>query len=119
MHSPWMTQGLFNSHKTKEKLFSKRKRYPTDKNIDAFKNYNTLYNKIRRAAKKLYFEKQFTNFEHDIKNTWSVIKELLGIKKQKDQIPDFFRENGNIINNNLDISNGFNTFFSQIGPKLA
>ena len=119
MHSPWMTKGLFNSHKTKEKLFSKRKRYPSDKNIDVFKKYNTLYNKIRRAAKKLYFEKQFTKFEHDIKNTWSVIKDLLGIKKQKDQIPDFFRENGNIINDYRDISNGFNTFFSQIGPKLA
>ena len=37
----------------------------------------------------------------------------------QDQIPDFFRENGNIVNDYLEISSGFNSFFSQIGPKLA
>ena len=40
-------------------------------------------------------------------------------KKQKDQIPDFFKCNGQIINDCLEISNGFNNFFSQVGPKLA
>ena len=47
-----------------------------------------LYLREGRAAKKLYFEKQFTKFEHDIKNTWSVIKDLLGIKKQKDHMDE-------------------------------
>ena len=108
-HSPWMTNGLFNSHKTKEKLFAKRKKCPTNQNISAFKIYNNLYNKVRRAAKKYYFEKQFSKNAHDIKKTWSVIKELLGMKKDKDQIPDFFRENGNIIRDYLDIANGLFT----------
>ena len=40
-------------------------------------------------------------------------------KKQKDQIPDFFKYNGQIINDCLEISHGFNNFFSQVGPKLA
>ena len=117
--SPWMTPGLFTSHKRKEKLFAKKKRCPSDHNILAFKKYNTMYNKVRRAAKKIHFEKLFSKFSHKIKETWSVIKELLGMKKHKDQIPNFFRENENVINDYLDISNGFNTFFSQIGPKLA
>ena len=96
-HSPWMTNGLFISHKTKEKLFAKRKKCPSNENITAFKNYNNLYNKVRRRAKKIYFEKQFSKNSHDIKKTWSLVKELLGMKKGKDQIPDFFRENDNII----------------------
>ena len=74
---------------------------------------------MRRAAKIVYYENQFSKFSRNIKDTWSVIKELLGVKKQKDQIPDFFRENGKTINDYLEISNGFNTFFSQIGPDLA
>ena len=117
--APWMTGGLLISHKTKEKLFAKRKRSPSEKNITAFKTYNNLYNKIRRAAKKYHYEKQFSNFANNIKSTWSTIKELLGMKKQKDQIPDFFRENGKVIKDYLEISNGFNTFFSQVGKKLA
>ena len=118
-HSPWMTAGLLISCKKKEKLFAKKKRCPSTQNIHVFKTYNTFYNKIRRAAKKMHYENQFSKFSHNIKETWSVIRELLGTKKQKDQIPQFFKDNGNIINDYLDISNGFNTFFSQIGPKLA
>ena len=117
--TPWMTRGMLVSHKTKEKLFAKRKKFPSDQNIANFKTYNNLYNKIRRAAKKYHYEKQFSNFANNIKGTWSVIKELLGMKKQKDEIPDFFRENGNIVKDYFEISNGFNTFFSQVGKKLA
>ena len=113
-----MTTGLFISHKRKEKLFAKKKRCPSDHNILNFKKYNSIYNKVRRAAKKSYYEAQFSKFSHNIKETWSVIKELLGIKK-KDQIPNFCRENENVINDYLEISNGFNNFFSQVGPKLA
>ena len=115
-HSPWMSSGLFISHRKKEKLFDKKKKCH---NIQTFKIYNTLYNKIRRAAKKMHYAKQFSKFSHNIKETWSVIRELLGTKKQKDHIPEFFKENENIINDYLEIANGFNTFFSQIGPKLA
>ena len=39
--------------------------------------------------------------------------------KKKEQISDFFKDNCQFINDYLDIANGFNTFFSQIGPKLA
>ena len=48
-----------------------------------------------------------------------MIREVIGSKKQKDQIPDFFRQNGQIISEYLDIANGFNSFFTGIGPKLA
>ena len=67
----------------------------------------------------MYYEKQFNKYSRNIKETWSVIREIIGTKKQKDQIPDFFKDNGQIINDYLNIANGFNTFFSEIGPKLA
>ena len=43
------------------------------------------------------------------------IRDIIGSKKEKDQLPDFFRDNSDIITN----YNGFNNFFSQIGPKLS
>ena len=52
-HNPWMTKGLKVSQKRKEKLFVKKVKYPTDINLQTFKLYNKLYNKVRRAAKKV------------------------------------------------------------------
>ena len=119
VHSPWMSSGLKISQKRKEKLFSRKVKSPSSQNINNFKAYNKLYNKLRRAAKIQYFDKQFKTFAKNSKQTWSVIREVLGTKKQKDQIPDFFRQNGQFISEYLDIANGFNTFFTGIGPKLA
>ena len=67
----------------------------------------------------LHYDHEFKKYSKNIKETWCVIREVIGTKKQKDQIPEFFKENGQFINDYLEIANGFNTFFSQIGPKLA
>ena len=48
-----------------------------------------------------------------------MIREIIGTKKDKNQLPDFFKDNGQIIKDNLEIANGFNKFFAQIGPNLA
>ena len=81
--SPWMTAGLFISHKKKEKLFAKKLRCPSQNNIENFKTYNKIYNKIRRAAKVLHYAQQFKKYSHNIKETWSVIREVIGKKKEK------------------------------------
>ena len=114
-----MSKGLIISQKRKEKLFSKKKKHPSVINNDNFKIYNTAYNKLRRAAKKLYYKNRFNKFISDSKQTWSLIREIIGTKKDKNQLPDFFKDNGQIITDNLEIANGFNKFFAQIGPNLA
>ena len=108
VHSPWITKGLIISHKCKEKLFAKKRRNPSDINQQNFKQYDMIYNKLRRAAKKIYFDNQFAKFSKNIKQTWSVIKEIIGSNKMKNRIPDFFKENDQIIKEYLEIANGFN-----------
>ena len=76
-HNPWITKGLKISQKRKEILFSKKLKRPSDSNLQQFKLYNKCYNKLRRAAKKLYYEKQFEKFSKNSKQTWSVIREVL------------------------------------------
>ena len=51
------------------------------------------------------------------KNTWAVIRDIIGAKSEKSQIPDYFRTDNNVVTDKLDIANGFNNFFSQISPK--
>ena len=116
-HSPWMTVGLKTSQKTKEKLFARKIKCPNIINIEKFKTFNTIYNKLRRAAKKLFYDKQFKLFAHNSKKTWSVIREVIGSNKQKDQIPNFFRQNDQVISEILEIANGFNTFLLELGQN--
>ena len=87
--------------------------------MENFKLYNRLYCKTRRAAKKLYYNKQFTKFTRDSKRTWSLIKEVVGSIKAKDQIPTYFQQNGKFVSDYLEIADGFNHFFANIGQKLA
>ena len=117
--NPWMTTGLIISQKRKSKLFAKKMRSQTLENITIFKTYNTLYNKLCRSSKQLYYDEQFKAHCKNIKQTWTFIKEVTGSSKQKDQLPDFFKCNGEIITDCLEIANGFNTFYTQVGPNLA
>ena len=110
-HNPWMSTGLKVSQKRKEKLFAKKIKFPSYENLEKFKVYNNMYCKIRRTAKKLYYNNQFTRFTKDSKRTWSVIREIIGKNKSKEQIPAYFQHNGKIISDYLEIADGFNNFF--------
>ena len=55
-----MTSGLLISSKTKNKLFSKKMKSPSPLNTLKFQVFNTIFNKCKRAAKKLFY---FTQFE--------------------------------------------------------
>ena len=117
--SPWMSQGLLCSQKTKAKLFKLKIKKPTEENKNKFKQYNSVYNKTRRRAIKDYYDNQFKTFSKDMKRTWQTIREVMHTKKQKDDIPSVFIDNGRILNDWSDIANGFNNFFAGIGPELA
>ena len=106
-----MSSGIKVSQKRKEKLFAKKIKFPSNENIEKFKVFNKMYCKIRRAAKKMYYNDQFTKFTRDSKKTWSVIREIIGNHKSKEQIPAYFQHNGKIISDYLDIADGFNDFF--------
>ena len=67
----------------------------------------------------MYYQHRFSKFISDSKQTWTLIREIIGTQKDKNQLPDFFKDNGQIITDNFEIANGFNKFFAQIGPNLA
>ena len=50
-----MSKGLKISKKRKDILFARKVKYSCDKNINEYKIYNQLYNKVRRSAKKSYY----------------------------------------------------------------
>lgn len=117
--NPWMTPGLLTSRKHKTALYSKQITRPTLANVKKYKDYNNLYKKLCRAQKKLFYTNRIHLYKDDSKKLWDTIKTALGTKKDKTTMPEAFVENDQIIKGDLNIANGFNTFFSEIGPKLS
>ena len=69
--------------------------------------------------KKSYFDAQFLSNKSNIKKTWSLINSIIN-KSNKPALPDHFLDSlGNKITDSLDISNHFNSYFSEIGTKLS
>ena len=94
--NPWMTNALMTSRKSKEKLGSKKIRNPTNENITAFKNFNRIYNKLVRASKINYYNTKFTEYSTNMRKTWDTIRDVIGSKKRRDNVPDYFKRNGKL-----------------------
>ena len=121
----WITQGIVNSIRFRDKLYTKLHNTPlnTSEYINRKTNLNT-YNRILkqniRLAKRHYYENCFNNYKNDIKKTWITIKEILCKHKKKDELPTEFLINGTLIESNVQtISDEFNKYFVNIGPSLA
>ena len=120
----WITQGILNSIRFRDKLFHKLKITPPSSqlyntlkiNLDTYKG---ILKKSIRQAKRTYYHEQFSKFKNDLKSTWRTIKDILGSNKDKRDFPDHFMIDNTKVTDNETIAKSFNTFFTEIGPKLA
>ena len=122
--SKWITTGILNSIKYRDKLYAKLHKTPTTSNqynnmkIN-LQTYNRILKQNIRNAKKLYYHQCFDEFKSDIKKTWSTIKYILN-KNQNDKcFPNYFIINGTPVSDQTTIANEFNKYFTNIGPSLA
>ena len=117
--NPWMTSGLLLSRKNKQHLYSRKTLSPTEHNIYRFNSFLKIYKQLCRSAKTNFYANKIKKFKNDSRKSWETIREVLGTIKDKSQVPDFFIENHEIIKGDLNIADGFNKFFSEIGSKLS
>ena len=116
---PWMTSGLLKSRRQKEKLAAKKMRCPTLINIENYRVFNSIYNKIKRAAIKLYYEGKFQEHKRNVKGTWDTIREALGSRRNKEKLPNTFKIGDTVVTNAKSVASGFNDFFANIGKDLV
>ena len=122
--TPWITFGLLNSIKYRDKLYVKLIKTslisPKHASMEKeYKEYCSILQSSLRKAKCSYYHKQFQNSISDIKKTWSKINEVLCRKSKKAEMPDYFLDGNKVLTENVDIANCFNNFFANIGPTLA
>ena len=92
--SPWITNGIIKSIKFRDKLYKEVKLTNPDSPEHYIKNtnlhtYNGILQKNIRAAKRIYYEKQFNKYKNDIKKTK---------KRKKALITEFYGLNYTVCN---------------------
>ena len=79
---PWITRGLKKSSKRKQRLYDKYLKRRDDRHQKAYKMYKSLFEKLKLQSKKPYFQNKLKQYENKIKNTWKVMKVIIGKSKQ-------------------------------------
>ena len=121
--NPWMTKGILKSVKTKESLYIKMiksKQTPSFLNKkEKYKTYNLIFSKCVKLAKDSYWNELFLSTKHDMKKTWQNINKLINKNSQCNQFPESFSDGTCQYKTNVEIANGFNNYFINIGNSLA
>ena len=116
---PWITDGLMISIINKSKLYRKKINKPNEHNVNMYKVYCNIFNKIKRAAKAKYYTDMLDLHKHNIKETWAVLRQVMNKSKQSVKLPKTFIVNGIEMSNSKRIAEELNTFFSEIGTKVS
>jgi hypothetical protein len=87
--------------------------------LQKYKTYKNKLTNILRTTEKAYYTEKIGAFKNDIKNTWKILKSIIKKDNANSSYPNEFIDNNNIKTDKIDIANGFNKFFTSIGPDLA
>ena len=115
---PWITSDIKKLINTRDKL--KRKAILTNLENDWF-DYKTSRNKVNielRNAKKDYYSSKIADQKFNPKKAWKSINNLLG-RQNKPTVVNEINLDGKSFTTPKDIAEGFNDYFSNIGPDLA
>ena len=122
--SSWITPGIIHSIGFRDKMYRRLKQTPSN-SIEFItlkinlRTYNRILKRSINIAKQTYYKSVFENCKHDIKGTWSAIKDILNKSQQKRELPNTFKIDGELVSDKHNIADRFNTFFTNIGPNLA
>ena len=118
--SPWITRGLKKSSRKKQRLYEKFLKQRNSKNEEAYKVYKNLFEKLKKQSKKLYFQNKFKKYENDIKNTWKIMKSIIGKSSvHNDNFPKSLSIDKEEITDKKIIAEKFNSYFINVGSNLA
>jgi hypothetical protein len=114
----FMTAGLLISRNTKKTLHLLSISDPSAENIQKYKNFKSIYQRVIRGAKKLYFTNKLEENVGNPKKTWETLNELLG-KCRKTETIEKININGVPSTDPIVIANQFNTFFTEVGRQIS
>lgn len=112
---PWITSGLLRCMRHRDNLHRKLKKNPRNDELKLiYKRYRNYCNFMLKKAKRNYDRQEIENSKDNPKRVWEVIKTIYGSNRQIDHSPNLL-----LSDNRKQSLNAVNTFFSNIGKKLA
>ena len=113
---PWYDPGLKDTHKAKQRLYKKLMRNPSKTNKQNYNKIRNKYYRMIKTKKQLHIKIKLDQQRCNLRETWKIINNLLGKKKQQQNSAT--RLNGSLETNNLRIANHINNYFSSVAESF-
>ena len=82
-------KGYSEIKKPESKLYKKFIKNPNERNESIYKTYRNKFNKIKKPAKKYYYNKEFEEHKGNLTYSWKLIKEVINKNKVKMELATF------------------------------
>ena len=117
-YRPWLTDALKSAIKRKNKMFVNLKKNPSLHADIQYKRYKNELTKILRAAELAYNNEIIERNKGNLRKTWDAIKEVIGTTSRSPELTEF-QIDDRTVSDPVEIANGFNQCFVNLGPSLA
>ena len=119
LKKPWISNGILNSIKRKQKLFKSHFLSHDPAKVKFYKAFNNKLNKIKQIAKQNYFTDQFNINKDNIKTTWKLIGMIINRKRKANPVINKLLYNNKCYTDKLSICEQLNAYFINVGPSLS
>ena len=93
--------------------------HPTYMHISKYKQYNNIYNKLKRIMKIKYYSNFLEYNKYNMKKTWEILQRAIGKQHNKSNFPQTFKIENEQITDQVKIAESFNKYFSSIDIKSS
>ena len=118
LNNKWLSSSLLKDLKLKNRLFAKKLKYPTKKNIDLYHAQLKKVERDKKSDKRKYFRDELEKYNNNIKKKWDVLREIILNKRKVDEINSITHEDS-MITDKTKMSKIFVDYFKNIGSSLA
>ena len=118
-NKPWITKGILNSSKTKNKPYQISLTGKSE-DVKLYKAYRNKLSHIKEMSKREYYSKLVNDSKHNMRTLWKTINDITKFKKRSTlQITELLDEAGIKVTDHIKMANLLNDYFSEIGQKMA
>jgi hypothetical protein len=114
---PWITNDIKSNIKRRNKYYSLFLQGKVPKLF--YSQFRNQVTGIIRSSKRTYYENKFSEYKHDLKQTWKVINNIL--KPRNHELNRSIKKiviDNNEYTQDVDIANTINDYFVKVGKKL-
>ena len=118
LNNKWLSSTLLQDIKLKNRLFAKKLKNPTQKNINLYHIQLKKVEKNKKFDKRNYFKEELQKFNTNIKKKWDVLREII-LRQRKFHGISSITYDDTLITDKTKISKIFVDYFHSIGSSLA